>query len=137
MLSMCIVSLQTISSANITVYPGSSIRNAVNQASNGDNITVYDNNGTPYTYNESITINKQINIKASGNVTIQDPNTTNPVFTVNSGGSGSSIQNFVMTKSSYCMVINGANNCLISGNNIVAASLVGVQFYGMLTIQML
>ena len=74
MLSMCLVSLQTINAANITVYPGSSIQSAVNQASNGDNITVYGNNGTPYTYNESITINKKINIKASGNVTIQDPN---------------------------------------------------------------
>jgi hypothetical protein len=27
-------------------------------------------------------------------------------------------------------MINNANNCVISNNNIIAASLVGIQFYG-------
>jgi hypothetical protein len=52
LLSVCLFALQTISAANITVYPGSSIQSAIDQASNGDNITVYDNNSSPYTYKE-------------------------------------------------------------------------------------
>ncbi len=130
MLSICLVSLQTISAANITVYPGSSIQSAVNQASNGDTITVYSNNSNPYTYKESVTINKEVNIKASGNVTIQALNSSDSVFTVNNGGSGSCIQNFTLSNSNYGVMINDANNCTISDNNIIAASLVGIQFYG-------
>ncbi len=128
---MCLLSLQYINAANITVSPGGSIQNAINDASNGDNVTVYGyGNNSGYTYTESVTLNKEINIKAVGNVTIQDPTTSNPVFTITPSGSGSSIQDFTMTKSSYCVVIENANNCIISGNNIVAASLVGIQFYG-------
>ena len=130
MLCICLVSLQTISAANITVYPGSSIQSAVNQASNGDTITVYSNNSNPYTYKESVTINKEVNIKASGNVTIQALNNSDSVFTVNNGGSGSSIQNFTLSNSNYGVMINDANNCTISDNKIIAASLVGIQFYG-------
>ncbi len=127
---MCLFSLQSISAANITVHPGSTIQSAVDQASNGDTIVVYDNNGTPYTYKESITINKKINIKSNGNVSIEAKNTSSAVFTVNTNGTGSLIQNFTLTKSNYCIMINNANNCILSGNNIVAASLVGIQFYG-------
>lgn len=130
LMGMCFISLQSINAADITVHPGGSIQNAINHASNGDNITVYGNANSAYTYQESITLNKKLNITAVGDVIIQDPNTDNPVVTINSGGSGSTIRDFVMTKSSYCVVINQANNCMISGNKIVAPSLVGVQIYG-------
>ncbi len=129
-MGMCFISLQSINAADIAVHPGGSIQNAINHAANGDSITVYGNGNSAYTYKESITVNKKLNIKAVGDVTIQDPNTANPVVTINSGGSGSSIENFIMTKSSYCVVIDNANNCIISGNKIVAASLVGIQLYG-------
>ncbi len=129
-MGICLISLQSINAANITVHPGDSIQSAVDQASNEDYITVYDNNNNPYTYKESVSINKKINIKSSGKVTIEAKNTSAAVFTVNSNGAGSSIQNFTLSKSSYCIMINNANNCLISGNNIIAASLVGIQFYG-------
>jgi hypothetical protein len=46
---VCVILIAKISAANITVYPGSSIQSAADQASNGDNITVYDNNSSPYT----------------------------------------------------------------------------------------
>lgn len=127
---MFIFSVQSVSSANISVNPGDSIQSAVNGASNGDTVVVYGNNKTTYTYQESVNINKKINIKSGGKVVIEAKNTDSAVFTVNSGGSGSSIQNFDMTKSNYCIVINNAQNCLISGNNIIGASLVGIQFYG-------
>ena len=130
MIVMWILSIQSAAAVDIAVHPGDSIQSAVDKASNGDNIIVYGNNKTPYTYKENIFINKKLNIKSSGSVTIESKNTSQAVFTVNNNGAGSSIQNFNMTKSNYCIVINNANNCLISGNNIIGASLVGIQFYG-------
>ncbi|MTK63632.1 MAG: DUF11 domain-containing protein, partial [Methanobacterium sp.] len=127
---MCLFSLQSIGAANVTVHPGDSIQSAINSASDGDNIVVYDNNSKGYTYKESLTLNKKVNIKSSGNVTVEAKNTSSAVFIVNSGGSGSSIQNFIMTKSNYCIMINNANSCTIANNVISGASLVGIQFYG-------
>jgi hypothetical protein len=129
LLVLFFISLQSISAANISVNPGQSIQSAVDQASNGDNIIVYDNNQVPYTYKENVIINKYVNIKASGKVTIESI-TDNPVFYINENGAGSSIHNFTLTKSNYVIVVNNANNCIISGNKITEASLVGVQFYG-------
>ena len=130
MIFMSIVCVQSVSATNISVHPGENIQSAIDKASNGDTVVVYGNNKTSYTYKESIYINKKINIKSNGNVVIEAKNTSSAVFTVNSGGSGSSIQNFNLTKTNYCIVINNAQNCLISGNNILGASLVGIQFYG-------
>lgn len=130
MILMSIFCVQSVSAANITVHPGDNIQSAIDKASNGDTVVVYGNDKSSYTYKESIYINKKINIKSNGNVIIEAKNTSSAVFTVNSGGSGSSIQNFNLTKTNYCIVINNAQNCLISGNNIIGASLVGVQFYG-------
>ena len=130
LLCMCLISLQSISAADISVHPGESIQRAVNMASNGDTIIVYDNNKSPYTYKESITINKEIHVVARGNVTIEAQNPDSAVFTVTSDGSGTSIQNFRLTKSNYCIVISNADNCIIKDNIITEASLVGIQFYG-------
>ncbi|UTB33091.1 MAG: right-handed parallel beta-helix repeat-containing protein [Methanobacterium sp. ERen5] len=126
----CLISLQSITAANVTVHPGESIQTAVNGASDGDNIIVYDDNNKAYTYKESISINKKVYIKSNGNVTIEANNSSSAVFTVHSGGSGSSIQNFKMTKTNYCIMISNANSCIISNNIISGASLVGIQFYG-------
>ena len=84
---MCLISLQSINAATITVHPGGSIQSAVNHAANGDTIIVYDNNKHPYTYKQSVVINKKINIRSSGKVTIQAKNSKSSVFTVNKGGS--------------------------------------------------
>ncbi|MTK63821.1 MAG: hypothetical protein F8N15_04675, partial [Methanobacterium sp.] len=132
MFLMCLLlfSIQSVSAANITVHPGESIQSAVNGASDGDSITVYDNNTKGYTYKESISLNKKVTVKASGNVTLEAKNTSSAVFTVNSAASGSSIQNFILTKSNYCIMINNANSCTIANNVILGASLVGIQFYG-------
>ncbi len=129
-MGMCLISLHSINAATITVNPGHSIQNAVNHASNGDTIIVNDNHKNPYTYKESITLNKKINITANGKVTIEAKNTNSAVFTVNENGAGSTIQKFSLTKSSYSIMINNANNCIIRYNNIIGASLVGIQFYG-------
>ena len=126
---LCLISLQTITAANLTVHPGESLQNSVNKAVNGDNIIVYDNNA-PYTYNENVIINKKISIKAIGNVTIQAANTGSPVFTINQNGAGSTIQNFRLSNSNYCIVVSNTKDCTLLGNTITGASLVGIQFYG-------
>ena len=130
LISVFLLSFQSVSAANIAVHPGQSIQKAVDSASDGDNITVYDNNKNPYTYKESITIDKKVFIKASGSVTIEAKNSNSSVFTINPYGAGSSIQSFILTKSNYNVLVNNANNCLISGNKIISTSLVGIQFYG-------
>ncbi len=129
-IGMCLFSLQSISAANITVTPGHSIQTAVNHASSGDTIIVNDNNNNPYTYKESITISKQINIIANGKVTIAAKTPNSAVFTIYNTGTGSSIQNFNMTQTNYAVVVDNAQNCVISHNTVYGASLVGIQFYG-------
>ena len=126
---VCLISLQTLSAANLTVHPGESIQNSVNKAVNGDIIIVYDNNA-PYTYKENIIINKKINIRANGNVTIQAANSDSSVFTINQNGAGSTIQNFRLSNSNYSIVVSNAKDCTLLGNTVTGASLVGIQFYG-------
>jgi len=130
LLGMCLISMQSINAATITVNPGGSIQSAVNHATNGDTIVVNANGTKAYTYKESVNINKKINIISKGKVTIQAKNSGSSVFTVNSGGSGSTIKNFILTKSNYCIYVNNAVNTIISGNTIIGASLVGIQFNG-------
>lgn len=122
--------VQSVSASTISVYPGDCIQSAIDKSSNGDTILVYDKNKAAYTYKESLYINKKIHLKSGGKVTIESKNTSSAVVTVNSGGSGSSIQNFEMSRTNYCIVINNANSCYISGNKIKDTSLVGIQFYG-------
>jgi len=109
-----------VSAANYTVNPGGSIQAAVNNASNDDTILVKANNGTAHTYKENVVINKRINLKSDTKVTIQSLNSSKPVFTVNSGGSGSIINGFNITgaTNSSGIYMNHANNCVIENNSI-------------------
>ncbi len=127
---MCLISLQSINAATINVHPGGSIQSAVNHAHSGDTIVVYDNNKNPYTYKQSVVVNKKVNIISNGKVTIQARTSGSSVFTITKGGSGSSIKNFALTKSNYCILVKGAVNTIISGNRISSASLVGIQYTG-------
>jgi len=129
LLGMCLISLQSINAATITVHPGGSIQSAVNHAANGDTIIVYDNNKHAYTYKQSIVINKKLTIKSSGKVTIKAKTSHSSVFTIKQGGAGSSIKNFILSKSNYAILVQNAGNTVISGNKI-SASLVGVQYTG-------
>ncbi|MEN4018405.1 MAG: NosD domain-containing protein, partial [Methanobacterium sp.] len=114
----------TVSAANWTVNPGNSIQAAVNNASSNDTIIVNDDNGTDYTYIENIVINKKLTLTgASGrNVTVKalDPNL--PVFRININGSGSVIQNFIITGATgfdcSSIYIDNSNNNVILGNII-------------------
>jgi parallel beta-helix repeat protein len=132
-LFLCIFSINAISATNVTVNPGSSIQSAVNNANSGDTIIVNDNNKQAYTYKESITLNKKLKIISNGSVTISAKNTNSAVFTINSNAAGSSINNFKLTNTNYCIMVNRASYCIISGNTITSSSLVGIQFYGDIT----
>jgi len=127
--SLCFVSINSIDAATVTVNPGSSIQSAVNNANAGDTVVVNDNKKQAYTYKESITLNKKVNIISNGHVTIKAKNTDSAVFTINPQAAGSSIKNFKLSDSSYCIMVC-ASNCVISGNTITKSSLVGIQFYG-------
>lgn len=68
------------SAANLDVGPTghtyTNISSAVNAASPGDTITVYDNNGSPYTYHDNPMIDKNnLTLIANGNVTVTPLNT--------------------------------------------------------------
>lgn len=126
------ISINSISAANVTVNPGSSIQSAVNKAHTGDTIIINDNKKQPYTYKESITLTKKLNIVSNGSVTIKAKNTNSAIFTINPTAAGSSIKNFKLTDTNYSIMVNRASYCTISGNTITA-SLVGIQFYGDIT----
>ncbi len=63
--------------------------------------SLYDDNGTAYTYMENVVLNKKLTLTAAnkGMVTVQADNSYLPVFTINSYGNGSIIQNFIITGS--------------------------------------
>ncbi|MDP2837339.1 MAG: NosD domain-containing protein, partial [Methanobacteriaceae archaeon] len=96
----------------------SSIQNAINDVLtvNGDVIVVA--NGT---YLENILANKNLTLMPyDGNVTVQAANPNNPVITINSGGSGSTILRFAVTGAnatfSSGIYLNNASNCTIVQN---------------------
>ncbi|BDZ71965.1 chitobiase/beta-hexosaminidase C-terminal domain-containing protein [Methanobacterium petrolearium] len=112
----CFLTMGVVSAANLTVSAGDSIQSAVNSASENDTIIVNDDNGTNYTYTENVVINKKVNLQAASNlVTVQALSSSNPVFTINNEGSGSSIQGLIINGRIW---LNDADNCLISGNII-------------------
>lgn len=88
-------------------------------AQNGDQITVYSNNSHPYV--ENVNIGHNISIRANGAVTIQSINLGNHVFTISSGGSGTTIQGFTITgaNNGVGIYINEASDCKILKNNII------------------
>lgn len=113
-----------VSAANYTVGPNStynytSISDAVAAATGGDTIIVYPNNTNPYS--ENVVINQNLTLTANGHVTVQPADTAQNPFTINSGGSGSTIQGFTITTSgvnSLTGIYSEASNCKILNNNI-------------------
>nr|WP_319372966.1 right-handed parallel beta-helix repeat-containing protein [uncultured Methanobacterium sp.] len=82
---------------------------------NGDVILV--ENGT---YTENVVVNKNLTIISDSSVTVQASNTSNPVFTITRGGSGSWIQGFVISGAvnSFGLLLDGCSNCTINNNTI-------------------
>ncbi|CEL25988.1 hypothetical protein MB9_2377 [Methanobacterium formicicum] len=110
-----------VAAADWNVSAGSSIQSVINGASDNDTVLVNDNNGTACTYTENLVVNKRINLQAGSDlVTIQALNSSKPVITINSLGSGSSVQDFIITgaTSSSGIYLNAADNCIITGNDL-------------------
>ena len=73
------------------------------------------------TYNENIIIDKKINLLGSGISTIITPsNAQNPIITINTGGSGTTVRGFFLNgaSTSSAIAISGASSCTISSNEI-------------------
>jgi len=92
----------------------SSIQAAVSDPLTVDGDVIVVGNGT---YTENIVVNKTLTIISEGNVTVQALNSSNPVFNINSGGSGSIIHGFTVTGGSIGISLNSAYGCTVSGNN--------------------
>jgi len=124
-LVLCFLSVGTVSAANLTVNPGGSIQSVIDNASSNDTITVNDNNGHVYTYNENIVINKKLTLqaKSGGLVAIRALDSSLPTVRVNSNGNGSIIKGFTISGnvSDYNdgILLDQCSNCNISGNNII------------------
>lgn len=106
---------------NINTGKGySSIQTAINDQSTLNGNTIEVSNGT---YTENVLVNKNLTITSEGNVTVQAANTSQPVFTINSGGSGSLIQGFNVkgSNNSYGFYLTGTSNCYLIGNTITSS----------------
>jgi len=120
--------LGTVSAADWTVGPGgtynyTSIQDAINNEStlSGDTISVYDDGGSAYTYNENVVVNKtNLTVQSTGQVTVSGSSASSPVITVNSQGSYSSIIGFILTgaTNSAGVRVTGTNNVSITNLTI-------------------
>lgn len=73
------------------------------------------------TFLENVVINKNVTLMAASDVVVNALNSSLPVFTVNSNGSGSTISglNLIGAVTSMGIYLNYAHDCLISGNNLM------------------
>lgn len=103
------------------------ITDAVNAASPGDTINVYDNNGSSYTYTENVFLNKaNLKITSKGKVTVKAKDPDNSVFCF--AGNGSSITGFTITGStnSYGVFFGGFSYNTLR-NNTIYGNWIGVR----------
>ncbi|MEL4304260.1 NosD domain-containing protein, partial [Methanococcoides sp. LMO-2] len=101
----------------INVYPGYSIQDAVDGATNGDTIVVY-----PGTYNENVNVYRQVNITSSGGAALTNVtavSNSDHVFVVTADGV--TINGFNVTGASIGssgISLDRVQGCIISNNNI-------------------
>ena len=99
----------------MTVGPGhtySTITKAINAAHPGDNIYVYDNNGSSYTYRENIEVNKDnLTITGKGKVLLNCSNTDPDKFV------GFDLENKGITVQNFTILGDGTTYGVFSGFN--------------------
>ncbi|NMO09184.1 right-handed parallel beta-helix repeat-containing protein, partial [Methanobacterium subterraneum] len=95
----------------------STIQSAINDPLTLNGYTIVVGNGT---YIENVIINKTLTLISEGDVTVQALNSSNPVFTINSGGNGSLILGFNIKGAvdSYGIYLNSTGNCTVWNNTI-------------------
>ncbi len=101
------------------IYSTTSIQDAVNHAINGDTIQIDEG-----TYTENVYINYNLTIVATGqasNTIVNAANPSLPIFQINSGGTGTTIQGLTINGSinSDGVLINGASNVKLTNLTMV------------------
>jgi parallel beta-helix repeat protein len=91
----------------------STIQAAISNSLTVDGDVIVVENGT---YTENIYVYKNLTLISEGNVTVQATNTSQPVFTITSGGNGSIITGFTVTGGCNGVYLNMTSNCNITGN---------------------
>lgn len=113
------IMIASSSAAEWNVTTGDKIQSVIDNAADNDVIIVNDNNGSEAIYNENIVINKNLTLKANGNVIIKSlpypigGGEMHPTIEIDSQGSGSTIDGFKLTGAGYYYGI-----CLFSANNV-------------------
>ena len=112
-------SLNTITNTVTNIRTGtqfSTIQSAIDDISTVDGDSIAVNNGL---YTERVVVNKNLIIYANGtSVTVESKNDMDSVFTLTSGGSGSTIQGFNISGGAYGILLNSTSNCNIIGNTL-------------------
>ena len=129
LLMLLVLSIGSVSAANLDVGPSgynyTSINQAIKNATPGDTINVHDNNGANYTYKEDIIINKKnISLISKGKVTLTENNST--CITINEFGNGSQVKGFNLVAKPWNdndirpvgIGLYGVSNCLIFNNTL-------------------
>jgi parallel beta-helix repeat protein len=109
------------------IGPMKTIQVAVNSIESNGTVVV-----ATGTYLENVVLDKLVQIinGGSGVVNVHASNTGLPVFLVNTGGSGTTIQGLNITGGSTGIYLNGAGNCNITGNNLTGNSWSGIGISG-------
>jgi parallel beta-helix repeat protein len=118
------------SAAEWNVTPGDSIQTTIDGANDNDTINVHDDNGTPYTYNENVLVNKtNLTLKAVGSVTLNNTNWDQPCIEIDSLGSYSTIEGFNIggVSTTHNILLDGATNCNIVRNSFQGTAISGIQ----------
>jgi parallel beta-helix repeat protein len=112
----------------LNVNPGDNVQSILNNATSGDTILFHDNNGTAYTYNVNLVINKTLNLITDGYVTLNAANTSNPVLSLTKGANGTSISGLDITGASGSIGINvnSVNKITLTNDNI-SGNMLGVE----------
>lgn len=112
------------------VYPGGSIQQVINSASQGDVVIIHGLSDIPYTYLENVVIDKRIILKTiispfcpypdkEQPITIEALVKSSPVITVNSGSNGSSILSLIIKDGSAGVNLLNAANVFIGDDKII------------------
>lgn len=112
--------------AILDVYPGDSIQSIVNQANDGDDIIVHDDNGSSADYKGNINVsNKTLNFSADGDVTVTAIHLNQPCIEINNG-KGSIIKGFKLVGPNDGISLNESDGCRIIGNTFTHNNYFGV-----------
>ena len=115
-IAITVISLanRSVADNNIIVNSGQSIQSAINSAPSGSTVTV-----NPGTYSETLSIDKNITLKANGTVNLSE---------IHVSGTGATVEGFMLS-GSYPIQLSNTNGVRIL-NNTIRSSLNGIMDSG-------